>query len=189
MGSELFGVYPQKERRIKDLSGNLMSPRRRATDGGMQPPEFDRQGFYSPIPKLTAEEKGEIRKFDSGATRSGDKNKYDPEGFISPLVIERFCEFMHMHRHQKDGQLRDSDNWQRGIPIVSYIKSLIRHVKDVWLIHRGFFPVDRDTGKTVVEEDALCAIIFNASGMLHEKLKQRNYLKPVSYASQTTTKV
>ena len=64
-----------------------------------------------------------IRMFPSGATRDGDEAKLDYEGFLSPFVVERYAEYMQKHRVQSDGQLRDADNWQKGIPREAYIQS------------------------------------------------------------------
>lgn len=108
-----------------------------------------------------------MRDFDTGATRNDDSAEPDYEGFLSPLVIHRFGEYMNAHRTQADGRLRDSDNWQRGIPRSSYIKSLWRHFLDLWLHHRGAPALAREE-----LEEALCAILFNASGYLHEVLKE-----------------
>jgi 5'(3')-deoxyribonucleotidase len=102
-----------------------------------------------------------VRKFETGATRDQDVDKYDYEGFISPTALERFGAYMHKNRFQRDGSVRDSDNWQKGIPKSSYVKSLIRHAFEVW----------RDWRKGVVNQDALCAVLFNAQGLLHEDLK------------------
>ena len=33
---------------------------------------------------------GKIRKFETGATRDTDQGKYDYEGFLSPVVLDRF---------------------------------------------------------------------------------------------------
>lgn len=111
------------------------------------------------------------RQFTSGATRDTDKNKLDYEAFLSPAVLERYAEYMHKHRLQPDGLLRDGDNWQKGIPLEVYRKSLVRHVFQLWGNWRG--NVVHDERGTVVEHDeALCAVIFNAMGMLHETLKQ-----------------
>lgn len=63
-----------------------------------------------------------MRHFPTGATRNLDDDKIDFEGFLSPLVIERYGQYMHRHRVQADGILRDSDNWQRGIPLSAYMK-------------------------------------------------------------------
>lgn len=112
-----------------------------------------------------------VRRFETGATRDTDTGKLDYEGFLSPLVVRRFGEFMHGHRTQSDGSLRDSDNWQKGIPLDAYMKSLFRHVMEVWLIHRGHQAVDEEGGEVSLE-DALCAVIFNAQGYLHEVLKE-----------------
>ncbi len=106
-----------------------------------------------------------IRVFESGATRDTGDGKLDYDGFLSPLTLPRYAEYMHSHRIQSDGKLRDSDNWQKGIPLDAYMKSLWRHLIEVWAAHRlgENFPDDK--------EEALCAIIFNASGYLHELLK------------------
>jgi len=108
----------------------------------------------------------EVRQFETGATRDQDSTKYDYEGFFSPLVMDRFAEYMHKHRKQSDGQLRDSDNWQKGIPLTAYIKSMYRHFMDLWRQHRGW------PGQDTLE-DSLCALLFNVMGYLHETLKNR----------------
>lgn len=111
-----------------------------------------------------------MRTFDTGATRDTDNGKYDYEGFLSPLVIERFGEYMHKHRKQADGALRDSDNWQKGMPLDAYMKSMWRHFLDVWKIHRGYAAVT--DGKQIGIEEALCCVLFNVMGYLHEELMQ-----------------
>jgi hypothetical protein len=112
-----------------------------------------------------------IRTFESGATRDADHDKFDYEGFLSPLAIQAFGAYMHKHRIQPDGNLRPSDNWQKGIPRDAYMKSLWRHFLQVWLLHRGHKAHDED-GNPVDMEEALCAVIFNAQGYLHETLKK-----------------
>ena len=105
-----------------------------------------------------------IRKFDSGATRDTDLNKPDYEGFLSPLVIKRFGEYMNKHRVQADGGLRDSDNWQKLFGEDHYdvcMKSMWRHLMDVWMFHRGY------EGREDMEE-ALCALMFNAMAYLYK---------------------
>lgn len=107
-----------------------------------------------------------MRVFTTGANRSNDVGKYDYEGFLSPLVLERFGEYMNKHRVQADGALRDSDNWQKGIPKAAYIKSGWRHAIDWWKEHRGFATAEG-------LEEALCALLFNVMGYLHEHLKEK----------------
>ena len=105
-----------------------------------------------------------MRTFDTGATRDSDDTKNDYEGFLSPTVIETFGNYMTVHRKQADGKLRDSDNWQKGIPKDAYMKSLWRHFFDLWKLHRGY-------KCNVTVEEACCAILFNTQGYLHEHLK------------------
>ena len=114
-----------------------------------------------------------MRTFAGGATRNCDKNKYDYEGFFSPLMFEAFAEYMHAHRMQADGNLRASDNWQAGIGCPVYMKSLWRHFFDLWKIHRGLPATSPEDGHAVTAKEACCAIIFNTQGYLHETLKAK----------------
>ena len=115
----------------------------------------------------------EMRKFETGATRNVDLGRCDFDGYLSPLVLERFGEYMTKHRKQADGTLRDSDNWQKGIPRDQYAKSLIRHVVEFWLAHRGFEVQPASERDPQDVEDVLCAILFNAKGYLFELLKAK----------------
>jgi len=112
---------------------------------------------------------GAIRKFSTGATRDTDENKPDYESYLSPIVIARYGEYMLRHQRQPDGSIRPGDNWAKGIPRREYVKSMWRHFLDVWLWIRGFPEKMREE-----IEDALCAIIFNAGGLLHEILIGRD---------------
>lgn len=114
------------------------------------------------------ERKPTIRTFGTGATRDTDTGKHDPEGFLSPLVIDRFNAFMHKNRYQRDGSVRDSDNWQKGIPLTAYMKSGWRHFLSWWKAHRSGQPL------TEQQIDELCALWFNVQGYLHETLKAKN---------------
>ena len=82
------------------------------------------------------------------------------------MVVERVCQYMSKHRVQVDGSLRDSDNWQKGIPRDVYIKSAYRHFIDWHLEHDKF---ESREGL----EDAICGLMFNAMGYLYETLKQK----------------
>ena len=108
------------------------------------------------------------RQFETGATRDNDDNKLDWEGFISPTAMLLFAQYMHRHRLQADGSLRDSDNWQKGMPRRQYMKSLVRHVWDLWRIWR----VAPEAEDKLVE--LLCAVLFNVQGMLHEIMMGRD---------------
>lgn len=107
---------------------------------------------------------GAVREFKTGATRDTAQNKPDYEGFLSPLVIEAFGVYMHYNRLQSNGNVRDSDNWQLGIPQPVFMKSAFRHFVDWWKFHRGL-PIKENLVW------AICGILFNAMGYLHEAIK------------------
>jgi hypothetical protein len=106
-----------------------------------------------------------MRKFKTGATRDTDTTKLDFEGFLSPAVLERYAQYLNKHRIQADGKLRDSDNWQKGIPKDVYMKSAFRHFVDVWKQHRGLKGQD-------TLQDSLMAVLFNIMGYAFEDLKE-----------------
>lgn len=105
------------------------------------------------------------RTFDTGANRNSDEGKLDFEGFLSPTVLKAYAEYMHSNRKLEDGTLRDSDNWQKGIPVEAYMKSMYRHFFDTWSNYRGL-----KTPET--QKQNLCGMLFNTMGMLHELLKE-----------------
>ena len=115
-----------------------------------------------------------IRKFESGADRDVADNKLQYEAFLSPIVLREFAIYMHAKRTRNDGTLRNGDNWQKGIPVESYMDSLWRHFMDVWLSYRGFDYFNGEETPDIIE--ALMAMLFNVQGMAHELLKQREEL-------------
>lgn len=130
-----------------------------------------------------------MREFETGATRDDDDTKLDFEGFLNPLVLERFGQYMLKHQVQADGALRSSDNWQKGMTKDAYIKSGLRHVHDWWMEHRGY------TSREGLQ-DALCAVMFNVMGYLLEELRDKeakiatvNKLSPIWNAPYEFTNV
>lgn len=123
-----------------------------------------------PVAQRDEQVNQQVRQFQSGATRNTADNKHDYEGFFNPAVVYEFGRYMHSHRRQRDGSLRDSDNWQKGIPFAIYVKSLLRHTLDFWRLHRGYTVIDPDTGIPATKQELLCAIMFNAMGYLKELL-------------------
>lgn len=120
------------------------------------------------VPTVVVNE-AEMRKFGTGATRNSDAGRPDYEGFLSPLVLEFYGEYMQKHRVQADGTERASDNWQKGLPLTAYIKGAWRHFMHFWTRHRGY-PVRDSKAAANIKED-LAALLFNISGYLHELLK------------------
>jgi len=107
-----------------------------------------------------------MREFDGGATRDCEGDKLDFEGFLSPYALKRFAEYMHLHRSTARG-VRDSDNWQSGMPLEVYIKSAWRHFFAWWEGHRRGVVGGKDVPLREVE-DALCGLLFNTFGYLHQ---------------------
>jgi hypothetical protein len=133
--------------------------------GGLDPAPVpdDVKADIERLNKLMEEEKAKVRKFDTGATRDTDEGKPDYEGYLSPLVIEAYGEYMLKHQEQSDHTQRSSDNWQKGIPKEQYMKSGWRHFKDWWKSHRKGTP----------DREAMLALMFNVMGYLHEELKPK----------------
>lgn len=107
-----------------------------------------------------------MRKFKTGATRNDDPG-LEPWGFTSALVEKVFSEYMNSHRMQADGEMRDSNNWTKGIPLDAYWHSLSRHVLDLRLLWEGFRGEAREQDMLTV----LAAIRFNVDGMIYELKK------------------
>lgn len=115
-----------------------------------------------------------VRTFASGANRDVAEGKPDYEGYINPEVLVAFGAYMEKHQHLADGSVRASDNWQagfgepgdwRGHRMVC-LKSLLRHVIDLWRFHRG------GKGRDTIE-DALGGAMFGVMsywyGLIREK--------------------
>lgn len=114
----------------------------------------------------------EMRTFDTGATRSAANSRPMYTGYLSPIVLQRFGEYMTKHRVQKDGTLRNPDNWTKGMPRQSYLDGFLRHFLHLWLRHHNHAVNDPEAGDSI-EED-LCASLFNVQGYLHEVLLGRD---------------
>jgi len=109
-----------------------------------------------------------MRKFNTGAIRDTEENKIDPEGCLSPQVIERYAQYMLAHCTQADGGNRSNDNWQKGFPPSVYMKSGWRHFLALWKLHRAGVKWGDEL------EEVLCAVLFNAMGYLHVSLLTRH---------------
>jgi len=122
-----------------------------------------------------------VRKFESGATRDTSNGKFEYVGFMHPLGDYSFARYMHQHRFQSDGTMRDSNNWWNGFGFETIIQSLARHVEDLKLLHLGYHVFEKRDGDNVEKkvffecplelpdgyeevtiEDACNAIRFNA---------------------------
>jgi hypothetical protein len=111
---------------------------------------------------------GQNKTYDSGAIRSDDGDKIDPEASLSPLAVLMYCEYMKKHTLLPDGSKRLFDNWQQGFPKDRLIKSLLRHSLDLWLYQRDFAGAAVES-----EDDALSAIFFNVQTLMHQRMKEK----------------
>jgi hypothetical protein len=114
-----------------------------------------------------------MRNFESGAVRNDDKGKPDFEGCLHPSFVIAFGDYMRDHRKQADGSVRSDDNWQKGIPKPVYMKSLLRHVVDLWAVHRGMKRCSPEDGHKLTVEELCCAILFNVQGYFFEHKKEK----------------
>ncbi len=112
-----------------------------------------------------------MRDFKTGATRDTVEGKLNYIKALSPIVLQRYVEYLGKHRIQSDGQLRGWGNWKKGIDKQVYLEGLSRHEMATWLLHDGF-PAEDNHG-LVTLEDSICGIIFNAMGYLFELLKEK----------------
>jgi hypothetical protein len=109
------------------------------------------------------------REFSTGSNRNSDEGKLDYEGFLSPIVVQKFGEYMHKHRKLEDGTLRDSDNWQKLFGDDHYsvcMKSMWRHFHDLWMEHRGYRSREGI-------EDAMMGIMFNVNAYAFKYYKEK----------------
>jgi hypothetical protein len=114
------------------------------------------------------EDDGNMRTFESGATRDTADGKLNYAGFLSLTALKQYAKYMNMNRLQSDGNIRDADNWKKGFPMESYVESSFRHYLE-WL---GYHQSDNRTPEmNNAGIAAVCGLLFNAMGYLNEWLK------------------
>ena len=112
------------------------------------------------------QKKNNIRYFLSGANRDNNEQKLEYARFFSPIVLQRFAEYMHKHRYLANGEIRDPDNWKKLFGENHEqvcMDSLARHFFDLWLENDGY--KSRED-----KEEAMCGILFNTMAYLHKIL-------------------
>lgn len=111
-----------------------------------------------------------MREFATGATRDSDEGKLKYAGFLSSMVLESYAQYMHVHRKQADGKMREPDNWKNGIPTDTYMDCLWRHFMDVYKMWENGV-----TGPEITESINAC--LFNLMGYQYELLSREKNLK------------
>lgn len=112
------------------------------------------------------------RIFPTGAYRNDNKGKFNYDGFINPAVENSFARYMHGHRKMEDGSLRDADNWQKGFSVDEIMQSLLRHVMDVHLLHRGYEVID-EKGEKITLEECLNGVKFNINAYILQLINEK----------------
>ena len=134
------------------------------------------------------EDSGKIRQYSSGATRDTDVGKLSYVKALSPIVLQRYVQYLDAHRKQSDGSMREFDNWKNGIPEDTYLDGIGRHFVAAWLLAQGY-PASDNHGPVNLQ-DTLCAIIFGASGWLHEILKkEKKFVCPEGWEIELNSKL
>jgi hypothetical protein len=100
-----------------------------------------------------------MRVFDSGAKRDSDTEKEDYIESISWLTLRRLAFYM-----KSKEKLYGRGNWQKGIPIEEYEKSMMRHLQKYFC--KKYYDIDIEPGV-----DHLAAALFNLQGLIHEQEK------------------
>jgi len=114
----------------------------------------------------------EGRYFEGGAYRDTAANKPDYAKYLSPEALRAYGRYMLRHQFQSDGQIREGDNWKKGIPMDVFMSSAFRHFIDWWELHNSGYGMGKKQ-KLELMEEALCAVMFNTMGYLHELMKDR----------------
>lgn len=120
-----------------------------------------------------------VRHFESGANRDTEAGKIDFAGALAPEVLAAFGRYMHSHRELPDGTVRSAGNWKHGFPRDVILRSLLRHVMDLWLIEETGKSVRPETGEPVDIDDALGGVLFNVQALWLETLRSRQ-LEPTA---------
>lgn len=129
---------------------------------------------------LKKENPVKLRKFGSGAIRDTNIGKLEYSGFLDPLVLKEFANYMNKHRNLPDGSIRGSSNW-KGLFGENHesicFDSLLRHIMDAWFIVEGY---PEESREPLIE--ALCAILFNTQAWLYKVLldKKKNKFEDIN---------
>jgi hypothetical protein len=124
-----------------------------------------------------------MRTFASGATRSLDLDKPDFEGYLSPLAVEGYGRYMLKHQQTAIGG-RTSDNWQKGIPMHEFIKSMFRHFLAIWKLYRAINSGRECWGSLscAAMRENVYGLFFNVQGFAHEFELLEERMRPVADA-------
>lgn len=118
-----------------------------------------------------------MRTFKTGATRDDDFGKLEYSNYIHPLCDFSYARYMKT-KQIIDGEYREWDNRQKGIPKDSLLASLVRHTEILKLLYKWYEVYELENGEIVVNpeniqewsnrktiENELNAIRFNGEAL------------------------
>lgn len=107
----------------------------------------------------------EVTNFESGAIRDTQEGKPNFYECMSPFAMWRYGLYM-----EKAAQKYGPDNWTKGIPIESYIKSLERHLLQL--------KMELKYGYIMEDTDHASAVMFNIMGLIHQQEMEKLSTEP-----------
>jgi len=117
---------------------------------------------------------GNSREFSTGARRDTEEGKLRFHAVLSPWALEAWVDYCRRHNSQVH---RREENWKKGMPLGSFLSSMWRHLHHLWklhcLTHAMGVAEEEWLGAEMRDQmiDALCGVLFNAHGYLHELTK------------------
>lgn len=101
--------------------------------------------------------KPKLKKFPSGAIRTGEDGKADYVDTISWTAMERYAQYMTGKK-----KMVGKGNFKHGVPIPYYERAAVRHWQK-YLINKY------ERGNIETNVDHLAAMLFNIIGIIHEE--------------------
>lgn len=127
-------------------------------------------GQRDPDPMAAVEEiKRTHQTFETGATRDISDDKVDYQ-YIDPRFLAAFVEYGKTCSLMPDGSRRAFNNWKKGMPVLGYFKSMLRHVMALWLV--GENPIKNDELSREGEFEAAMGVLFNLQGFVTRRMEE-----------------
>ena len=99
---------------------------------------------------------GDLRFFESGATRSEDaeEERFD---LVSPFAMQRIARV-----YAEGAKTHGSANWERGVPLDATLNHLGRHLQ-MW-------KAEVKSGKKIGEDDHMAKVAWGAFAIMHYEI-------------------
>ena len=117
-----------------------------------------------------------IRTFETGSIRDDDSGKIDYTETIPWRAIRRYWAYMTEKKAKYGGW-----NFKKGIPIESYEQSMLRHVQE-------YMENKYEWGNFELDQDKLCAIMFNIFWIMFEEGRPENQTTVEEYIEEQKAK-